>query len=135
MSGTNQLAPSTPTNRRLSGITSFTVNGSTFNVTEFAWSPGVVQRATLTSLSGVDGFSENPIAGHISGKFRDAQTVNVTGFLGLTNATLVVQLANGKQIVGHNMWYVGQPDVSGTDATFDFRFEGATGTVQEMGGV
>lgn len=131
MSGT--LAPATPTNRRLAGITSFSVNGSNFNVTEFTWDPGPVERETMSSLSGIDGYKESPAAAYISGKFRDAQSVNVSGFVGLTNATIVVQLANGKQVVGHNLWYIGRPGVSGADATFDFRFEGAAGTVQELG--
>jgi hypothetical protein len=130
MSGT--LAPSTPTNRRVAGITSFTVNGSMFAVTEFSWDPGAITRETMTSLSGVDGFRETPIAPYISGKFRDAQSVNVSGFVGLTSATVVVQLANGKQVVGHNLWFVGRPGVSGADATFDFRFEGSAGTVAEL---
>jgi hypothetical protein len=132
MSGT--LAPSTPTNRRLAGITSFTVNGSVFNVTEFSWDPAQVERETMTSLSGVDGYRELPVAAHIMGKFRDAQSVSVTAFTTLTNATVVVQLANGKQITGHNLWYVGRPEVAGQDAVFDFRFEGAAGTIVEMGG-
>jgi hypothetical protein len=131
MSGT--LAPSTPTNRRVAGVTSFSVNGSMFAVTEFAWDPGTIQRETMTSLSGVDGYRETPISPYISGKFRDSQNVNVTGFVGLTNATVVVQLANGKQVVGHNLWFVGRPGVSGADGTFDFRFEGTAGTVTELG--
>ena len=131
MSGT--LAPSTPTNRRIAGITAFTVNGSAFAVTEFSWDPGTVNRETMTSLSGVDGYRESPVAPYIAGKFRDAQSVNVTGFVGLTGATVVVQLANGKQVVGHGLWFVGRPGVSGADATFDIRFEGVAGTVQEIG--
>lgn len=131
MSGT--LAPSTPTNRRLAGITSFTVNGSAFNVTEFAWDPASVENETMTSLSGVDGFKSNPVAPYISGKFRDAQSVSVTGFTNLSNATVIVKLANGKTISGSNMWYIGRPNTSGADATFDFRFEGVQGTVQELG--
>ena len=131
MSGT--LAPSTPTNRRLAGITKFTVNGAAFAVTEFAWDPGSIARETMTSLSGVDGYRTMPVAPYISGKFRDAASVNVTAFTQLSNATVVVQLANGKQIVGHNLWFIGRPGVSGSDATFDFRFEGAEGTVQEIG--
>ena len=95
MSGT--LAPSTPTNRRIAGITSFTINGNFFNVTEFTWDPGPVERETMTSLSGIDGFRENPVAAYISGKFRDAKSVNISGFVGLTDATLVVQLANRQQ--------------------------------------
>ena len=131
MSGT--LAPSTPTNRRLAGITAFSVNGSAFNVIEFSWDPGVVENETMTSLSGVDGFSQKPVAPYIAGKFRDAQSVNVTGFTNLSNATIVVQLANGKVITGHNLWYIGRPGVSGADAAFDFRFEGVAGTISETG--
>ena len=131
MSGT--LAPSTPTNRRLAGITAFTVNGSAFNVTEFAWDTASVENETMSSLSGVDGFSQKPVAPYISGKFRDAQSVNVTAFTNLSNATVIVKLANGKTISGSNMWYIGRPGTSGADATFDFRFEGVQGTVQELG--
>ena len=127
------LAPSTPTNRRLAGITSFTVNGSSLSVTEFSWDPGTVERETMNSLSGTDGFSEKPVAAYISGKFRDNSGVSVTAFTQTRDATVVVQLANGKQIVGHNLWYIGRAGVSGSDATFDFRFEGAAGTIQEIG--
>lgn len=131
MSGT--LAPSTPTNRRLAGVTKFTVNGSAFAVTEFSWNPGSRTREAMLSLSGWDGYKESPRGAWIAGKFRDAQSVNVTAFTALTNATVVVSLANGKSIVGHNLVYMGDPDVSGADATFDFRFEGDPGTIQEIG--
>lgn len=131
MSGT--LAASTPTNRRLAGITAFTVNGTAISVIEFAWDPADVENSTMTSLSGVDGFDQKPVAPYISGKFRDTSGVNVTGFTRLTNATVAVLLANGKQIVGHNVWYVGRPNVNGADAGFDFRFEGVAGTIMEIG--
>lgn len=131
MSGT--LAPSTPTSRRLAGITSFTVNGSAYAVTEFAWDPGWNERETMTSLSGVDGYRELPVAPYISGKFRDGASVSVTAFTQMHNATIVVQLASGKQIVGHNLWYTGRPGTSGADSNFEFKFEGVAGTVQEIG--
>ena len=131
MSGT--LAPSTPTNRRLAGTTAFSVNGTAISVIEFAWDPANVENTTMTSLSGVDGFDQKPVAPYISGKFRDTGANSVTGFTGLTDATVVVLLANGKQIVGHNLWYVGRPGVNGGDAGFDFRFEGVAGTIMEIG--
>ena len=52
----------------------------------------------------------------------------------MSNATVVFLLANGKQIVGHNLWYVGRPAVNGADAGFDFRFEGVAGTIMEIAG-
>lgn len=130
MSGT--LAPTTPTNRRLAGITTASVNGQVISVTEFSWSPGTVKRESMTSLSGVDGYSEMPRAPYIAGKFRDSQSNSVTAFNGMADATVVVQLANGKQIVGHNLWNTAETDVAGAEATFDFKFEGAAGSIQEL---
>ena len=127
------LAPSTPTNMRLSGITAFSVNGSAISVIEFMWDPANLENSTMTSLSGVDGFDQKPVAPYISGKFRDTGANSVTSFTGMSSATVVVLLANGKQIVGHNLWYVGRPNVNGADAGFDFRFEGVGGTIQEIG--
>jgi len=128
------LSSTTPTNRRISGLTAFQVNGSAFQVIEFVWDPASQENTTVTSLSGVDGYDSKPVAPFISGKFRDNANVNVTAFTQLTNATVVVKLANGKSIVGHNLWYVGRPGVSGADAGFDFKFEGVAGTIQETGG-
>ena len=131
MSGT--LSASTPVNRRLAGITAFSVNGTAFPVTEFVWDPAIVENETMTSLSGVDGYSQKPVAPFISGKFRDGSGTSITSFTNLTSATVVVRLANGKQIQGHNLWYTGRPGVSGADATFDFKFEGVAGSVLETG--
>jgi hypothetical protein len=131
MSGT--LAPTTPTNRRLAGSTVAQVNGVTLSITEFSWSPGIFKRETMTSLSGVDGYSEMYRAPYIAGKFRDGQSTSVTQFNALTNATVVLQLANGKSIVGHGLWNTGETDVAGVEATFDWKFEGVPGSVQEQG--
>ncbi len=123
MSGTNSGVP-TPTNRRLAGVTSFTVDGTAYNVTEFSWSPSIRVRETMTSLSGVDGYSEKPVAGFVAAKFRDSQSIRVADFNALTGSTIVVRLANGKSVVGHGMWNIPVQEVSGAEATFDVRFEG-----------
>jgi hypothetical protein len=47
MSGT--IAPSTPTNRRLSGITAASVNGTAISVIEFAWDPANVENTGGTT--------------------------------------------------------------------------------------
>ena len=132
MSGS--LSTTTPVNRRLAGITAATVNGTSYPVTEFSWSPGVYKRESMVSLSGVDGYSEMPRAPFIAGKFRDGSNVSVTRFNLMTNATVVFQLANGKQIQGHGLWNTAETDVAGTDATFDFKFEGVQGSIMETGG-
>ena len=131
MSGS--LNTSTPINRRLAGITAAQIDGIAYPVTEFSWDPATVKRETMTSLSGVDGYSELPKAPYIAGKFRDGASVSVTSFNGKTNSTIVFVLANGKRIQGHNMWNTGECEVAGVDATFDFKFEGIPGSVIETG--
>jgi hypothetical protein len=133
MSG-NTLAPTTPTNMRISGITTFTVNGTTLQVVDFVWDPATGENEMISSLSGVDGYKQKPVAPFVSGKYRDGRQVSVTNMTNLTAATIVINLANGKQIVGHNMVYTGRPGVSGADADFDFKFEGIAGCLMEVGG-
>ena len=107
MSGT--LAPSTPTNRRLSGITAASVNGTAISVIEFAWDPANVENTTVSSLSGVDGYDQKPVAPTISDRFRDTAANSVNSFTGMSNATVVSLLADGKQLVGRNPWSIGRP--------------------------
>ena len=103
------LAPSTPTNRRLSGITAASVNGTAISVIEFAWDPANVENTTVSSLSGVDGYDQKPVAPYISGKFRDTAANSVTSFTGMGNPTVVFRLAKGKQIAVHNLSHAAGP--------------------------
>lgn len=133
MSGTSAF--STPTSRRVSGIIQVQVNGVSLQTVEFAWDTALASNETVMSLSGVDGFKQPPVAPFMSGKFRDNASISVSSIIDPNqNNTVVAKLANGKLIQGHNLWYVGRPNVSGADADFDFRFEGMTGSIIETGG-
>ena len=116
----------TPTNRRIAGVTSITIDGSSFNVISFNWSPSKRARETMKSLSGVDGYRELPQQGHIEAVLRDAQSISVGAFWSKTSSTVVVNQADGKQIVGHDMWIVDVQTVDGAEATFGVKFEGDT---------
>jgi Phage tail tube protein len=126
------LAPTTPTNQRIAGITRCTVDGQRFPLVEFSWDPFDQIHSTVTSLSGVDGYRSLPKAPYMAGKLRDSGSTSVTAFGQKTNSTVVFTLANGKQIVGHNLWFVDMANVNGADADFDFRFEGVAGTIVEV---
>lgn len=115
---------------RLAGTAYVTVDGLTIMVAgQFKYSPTLIKRETLTGMDGVHGYKETFKAPSISCQVRDSGGTSVTDFNDQTNVTIVVELANGKTIIGSNMWTVDTQEVDSEEATFDVKWEG--GSVQE----
>lgn len=114
------------TSNRLAGTAYVTVNGVTVMVVgQFKYRPSKVDRSTLTGMDYVHGYKEKPIAGFISCQLRDSGGTSVIGINEQTNVNVIVELANGKTIIGKNMWTTGAPEVDSEEATLDVRWEGA----------
>lgn len=113
------------TANRLAGTCYLTVDGQTYLVAgDFEYSPSKVSRETLTGMDRVHGYAEKPNAGHISGTLRDAGNLSVAALNAMTNVTVVAELANGKTIIGRNMWTVDTQTSKAADATIDVKWEG-----------
>jgi Phage tail tube protein len=111
----------------LAGTAHLTVDAKNYMVVgDMSYSVSAVERTTLKGQSGVHGFSESISPGFIAMTLRDAGGLSVQFFNGMVNVTVVVELANGKTIIGRNMWTVGVQEVKTAEATFDVRFESAT---------
>lgn len=109
----------------LAGTASVTVDGATYLVEGgFKYNPSTVTRESLTGMDGVHGYKEKFIAPSISMSLRDTGGLTVNAVNGMTNVTVVAQLANGKTIIGRNMWTVESQEVDSEDAKFDVKFEG-----------
>ena len=112
------------TTNRLAGVATIQVGGTNYLLQgELSYSPSTVTRETLAGQDQVHGFKEMPVAGFISGTLRDTDNLTVAAFNAMTNVTVSLSLANGKQVVGRNMWCVNAQTVKATDATFEVRFE------------
>ncbi|QII37513.1 phage tail protein [Rouxiella badensis] len=112
------------TSNRLAGTASVTTNGVTIMVAgQFKYSPSTVKRETLTGMDRVHGYKEKPSAPYISCQVRDSGGTTVADFNGMTNVTVVAELANGKTIIGTGMWTVESQEVDSEDAVFDVRWE------------
>ncbi|MEF3068066.1 phage tail tube protein [Pandoraea apista] len=110
---------------RLAGTASITVDGTNYLlVGDFEYNPSSVTRETLSGQDGVHGFSEKKRPGSISASLRDAGNLTVADLNSMDNVTVVAQLANGKTIIGRNMWTVEDQTVKSTDATIEVKFEG-----------
>ncbi len=114
---------------RLAGTAYLAVDGLTYMLAgEFEYSPSTRSRESLIGMDGVHGYSEKPITGHISGTLRDSGGLSVASLNQMTNVTVTVELANGKTILGANMWTVESQTAKATDATIEVKWEGRSVT-------
>lgn len=118
---------------RLAGIATISVDGQNYMLAgDLTYSPGDVARESLVGQDRVHGFAEKPRAPFISGSFRDASTFTVDDFNNMVNVTVTLELANGKTVVGRNMWTIEAQEVKTPEATFEVKFEGFSGSVTEQ---
>lgn len=111
-------------NRR-SGKLSLQVNGTVYDaVGEFTYNLGQPKREGLVGPDKVHGYKELPQIPMIEGEIRDAQDLDVAQFLNLTNATITLELANGKTVMLREAWYAGDGNVGSEEANIEMKFEG-----------
>lgn len=111
--------------QRLAGVANIYVDGASYMLAgDLAYSPSKVKRESLVGQDSVHGFSEMPVAGYISGTFRDAASLTVADFNAMSNVTVVCTLANNKTVTGVGMWVVEVQEVKTQEGTFEVRFEG-----------
>lgn len=109
----------------IAGTAQLTVDGVTYQlVGEAKYMPSTVKREALLGMDGFHGWKETPIAGSISMSVRDAGNLTVFDFNTMRNATVVLQLANGKVVCGRNMGSTESQEVDTEDAKFELKFEG-----------
>ena len=109
----------------LAGVAQVTVDGTTYQLEGgLKWSPSTVKRESMMGMDGFHGWKETPIPGSISMSLRDSGGLAVGDFTRIRNATIVLQLANGKTVVGRNMGTVDVIEVDSEEAKFDLKFEG-----------
>lgn len=98
------------TSNRIAGIATITVDGQNYRLRgNFKYSACKVKRETIAGQDGIHGYSEMPVAGFIEADLSDMGGLKVVSLNGMTNVTVVAELANGKQVIGRNMWQVGDP--------------------------
>lgn len=117
---------------RLAGTAYLSVDGLTYMLAgDFEYSPVSVTRETLVGMDSVHGYKEKPMQAHISATLRDSGGLTVASLNAMTNVTVVAELANGKTIIGRNMWTVEAQSSKAEDGTIEVKFEGAAGAVTE----
>jgi hypothetical protein len=110
-------------NRVRGGLLAVKVDGVSYSgVGNFTFNIGKPLRAPLLGSTGVDGYSETPQAAFIAGEFRDGENVDLEALVGTSDATVTLELANGKTFVLANAWFEGDGTGNSQEGNFAVRF-------------
>jgi Phage tail tube protein len=122
----------TDNTNRIAGVATIKVDGvSQMLEGKLEYSTALMVRETKIGQDTVHGYGEKPVAPYIAGTFRVTGTTNTQGLNNITNSTVSCKLANGIQVIGRNMWQVGELKVDTEEGTLEIRFEGLQGSVTE----
>jgi len=123
------MAQTVQLNQRLGGTNFCTIDGVSFLLVEGSWRVSVPTRETQLGQDGIHGYTEKPGAGQIKVTLRDYGANRVANLGNITNSNVVLSLANGKTVIGANMWSTEQPSTALDDGKFEMTFE--SGSVTE----
>ena len=91
---------------------------------EFTAAIAKVTREEIVSADGTIYFSENPVASSISGSILLTESVKPDFLMGLTDATIQVNLRSGKTVMLSGAFFSGEGSLNAKDGTFDVEFKG-----------
>ena len=91
---------------------------------EFTYNLGAPKRDAIVGPDQIHGFKELPKVPFIEGAITDVSSLDVKAFQNIDDATVTLNLANGKTIVLQQAWYCADGDVTTEEAEIQLRFEG-----------
>lgn len=114
--------------RRVGGVIFIKANGEFFQAKgEFTYRINPVKREGVVGQDGIHGYSELPQVPFIEGAITDSSELDLEKFQKITDATVTLNLANGKVIQLRESWYAADGDVTTNEGEIQVRFEGISG--------
>ena len=114
-------------NQRRAGIIQLQINGEIKDAKgNFSYNLGQPKREAIVGTDGVHGFKETPQVAFIEGGITDNTNLDLKALVTITDATVTIELANGKMVVLRDAWYAGEGTASSEEAEVPVRFEGAS---------
>ncbi|TCK43983.1 tail tube protein [Paraburkholderia sp. BL8N3] len=117
----------------IAGTAYLTVDGVNYQLEgELKYDVGSVTRETQSGQDTVHGFSEKPKPPYISASIRDSGGLSWAAINAMRSQTIVLELANGKTVIGRKMWTVEAQEVDTTEAKGTVKWEGLQDAVTEQ---
>ncbi len=93
-------------------------------------SPTTTVKTGVTGLSGFAGHTEAPRVPYMEGSLIDTGSLSIKDLEAIADATITVELVNGKTFVGQEMFLAGEPSEDAATGEVSVRFEGKN--IEEM---
>lgn len=111
--------------QRKGGIIFVKVDGAQMDAKgNFSYNLGKPKREAIIGADQVHGYKETPQAAFIEGEITDSSTLDLAALVQMENATVTLQLANGKVIALRDGWYAGDGTGNTEEGNIQVRFEG-----------
>lgn len=115
-------------NKRVGGTLFLKVNGEQLQAKgEFTYRINPVKREMVAGADKIHGFKEEPQVPFIEGAITDSDELDLQAVQSTTDATVILELFNGKTIVLRQSCYASDGDVTHLEGEIQFRFEGISG--------
>jgi hypothetical protein len=113
---------------RVGGIIQLKVDGEGYLAKgSFTYNIGQPKREAVIGSDSVHGYKELPQTSFIEGVITDTQDLDLEALLNVTNATVTLELANGKIAVVERAFFVSDGNVTTEEGEIAVRFEGEDG--------
>lgn len=114
--------------RRVGGTLFIKVNGEQLQAKgEFTYNVNPVKRDSVIGADKPHGYTEQPKVQFIEGAITDSDELDLQAFQATVDATVILELANGKTILLREAFYAADGDVTHTEGEIQLRFEGISG--------
>lgn len=91
----------------------------------FTYNLGSAKNEAIVGHDQVHGYKSLPQVPYVEGMITDRSNLDVKNdILEVSDATITLELANGKTIVLRNAWYAGDGNITTEEAEIEIRFEG-----------
>ncbi len=112
-------------NQRRGGLIQFNVNGVLHDAKgSFTYNLGRPVREAILGADAVHGYMEKPQVAFIEGEVTDRGGLDLNALVTLKDATVTLELANGKVIALRDAWYAGEGTGNTDEGNIAVRFEG-----------
>jgi hypothetical protein len=115
-------------NSRVGGIIFVKLDGVALRAKgSFTINPGIDKKEMIVGMDGVHGYKQTPQAAKISGAITDDSDLDVEALYKTVDATVTVELANGKVFVCEKAAFTGEGDATTEEGEISVEFEGFNG--------
>lgn len=110
---------------RIGGMISLKINGDMyFAKGNFTYNLGEPKKEGVVGSDRVHGYTEKPQIPFIEGEITDRNELNLKDLVTLVDATVTLELANGKVIMLREGWYAGEGTGNTDEGNIALRIEG-----------